>query len=134
MHLPLLSWNFIQWLPIGRGYAILILGQNVQGHDALITKNGDCCIIAKSLYTYHHETSHDSPWVEDVSYWFWVQKVKGHGHNELITENGLCCIIAFPEHLSSWICSSSSSIVQGSYAGALSHTTLKDLKSCGGGL
>ena len=29
------------------------------------------------MYMYNHETSHkDSPWVEDVPYWFLVPKVK----------------------------------------------------------
>ena len=57
-----------------------------------------------SFYTYH-ETSHtDSPWVEDVPYWFWGQKVRGQGRNAWITENGLCCIIAIPLQNESTIC------------------------------
>ena len=47
------------------------------------------CITA-FLLKYHYETSHkDSPWVEDVPYWFLGQQVTGQGHNALITENGL---------------------------------------------
>ena len=65
-----------------------------QGHNALITENSLCCIIALpllpgdppswnsiawflSLYTYHHESAHtDSPWVEGVPFQFMDSKVK----------------------------------------------------------
>ena len=41
------------------------------------------------VYLYYHETSYkDSPWVKDVPYGFWGQKVNDQGHNALITENG----------------------------------------------
>ena len=77
-------------------------GVKGQGQNALITGNGKCHTIA-SFYTYHHETSYkDSPWVEDVPFRFWGQKVKGQGHNALITENGKFRTIAFSLQLSSW--------------------------------
>ena len=41
------------------------------------------------LSTYDHETSYTcSPWVKDVPYWFWGQKVKGQGHGAWLFENG----------------------------------------------
>ena len=41
------------------------------------------------LSTYDHETSYTcSPWVKDVPYWFWGQKVKGQGHGLSMFENG----------------------------------------------
>ena len=78
--LHLSSWNFIQGLPMSRGYALLVSDQKVkgQGHNALITENR--------------------------SWWYalWMLGSKGQGHNVLIKENGLCRIVAFPLHLSSW--------------------------------
>ena len=54
------------------------LGSKGQGQNAWITENGLCCIIAKSVYTYHHETLHtNSQSVEDVPCSFWGQNVKG---------------------------------------------------------
>ena len=103
--LHLSSWNFTHRLPMSRGYALLILGSKGQ-------RSRSQCIDYRKQFmshnfflfkTYHHETSHtDSPWVEDVPYLFWGQKVKGQGHNALIIGNGLCRIISFPLHLSPW--------------------------------
>ena len=52
------------------GYALPSLGSKYQCHNALITINGLCCIIAFHLH-----------------------------RNALIPENGLCPVIAFPLHL-----------------------------------
>ena len=43
--------------------------------------------------TYDHETSYTySPWVKDVPYWFWGEKVKGQGHGAWLFENGFWTI------------------------------------------
>ena len=45
------------------------------------------------LSAYDHETSYTcSPWVKDVPYWFWGQKVKGQGHGAWLFENGFWTI------------------------------------------
>ena len=50
VHLSL--WNFTQRLPISQGCALLILGLKIKGHghNALMTENGLCCIIAFLLH------------------------------------------------------------------------------------
>ena len=53
--------------------------------------------------TYDHETSYTcSPWVKDVPYWFWGQKVKGQGHGLSMFENGFRTITDYVIHLWSW--------------------------------
>ena len=53
--------------------------------------------------TYDHETSYTcSPWVKDVPYWFWGQKVKGQSHGLSMFENGFRTITDYVIHLWSW--------------------------------
>ena len=81
-------------LPLSCRCALLILGSKGQGHNALIPENG----LLHNCFPFtpkHHKTSYkDARWVEDVSYWFWSQKVKSQGHNALITENSFRRITA----------------------------------------
>ena len=75
------------------------LGSKGQGHNAMISDNGLCCIISISLFTYHHETSHiDFPWVADLPYYFGVKRSRTHR----LPKNVLCRIIALLLHLSLW--------------------------------
>ena len=74
------SWNFIHLLTMSQGCALLILrskGQRSRSWRMVIWKwfpddNWLCNqpMIMKTSYTY-------SPWVKDVPYWFWGQKVNG---------------------------------------------------------
>ena len=64
------------------GCAFNDLGSKGQGHNALITENGLCCIIPRMCHI-------------DFG-----QKVQGQGHNAFITKNGNWHIIPFPLHLS----------------------------------
>ena len=87
-----------------RGCVLLISGSKGQKSRSQCIDNWKWFMFHNCFrfYFYHHETSYNkSPWAEDVSCWFWGQKVKDQGHNALITENGLCRIIHFPLHLSS---------------------------------
>ena len=76
---------------MSQGCALLILrsnGQRSRSWRMVIWKwfpddNWLCNqpMIMKTSYTY-------SPWVQDVPYWFWGQKVNGQGHGAWLFENG----------------------------------------------
>ena len=51
-------------------------GQKVKGHNALISENGLCRVIAIPLHLLLWNFTHKLIWVNDLPYWFWGQKVK----------------------------------------------------------
>ena len=90
---------------MSQGCALLILrskGQRSRSWRMVIWKwFPDDNWLCKS--TYDHETSYTySPWVKDVPFWFWGQKVKGQGHGALLFENGFRTITDSVINLWSW--------------------------------
>ena len=85
------SWNFIHLLTMSQGCALLILrskGQRSRSWRMVIWKwfPDDNWLCNQPMIMKLHTLY--SPWVKDVPYWFWGQKVNGQGHGAWLFENG----------------------------------------------